>query len=481
MSNYLKNCTKQDLYILFSVFLETTQIISDPESKRPFECDGLAVYSQLPLLVLLPDTVEQVKKILSICERYQVPVITRGAGTGLSAGAMPHKEGVLLCMSKFNKILEIDPLARTARVQPGVRNALISELAHEYGLFYGPDPSSQIACSIGGNVAENAGGAHCLKYGLTVHNVVALEVLLTTGELVQLGSESLCSTGYDLLALMHGSEGLLGIITEITVKLIPLPEAVCLIVAGFADVPEACSAVNAVISAGIVPAALEMMDSTALIATENFVHAGYPLDAKALLLCEVDGSVNAVDQQMAEVKAIFTSAGATSLTSARNKQDIDLLWKGRKSAFPAIGKISADYYCMDGTIPRHKLAYVLGKIEELSKHYKLSVANVFHAGDGNLHPLIMFDGAELGAIERAEKMGAEILQLCVKVGGCISGEHGVGVEKLRQMPFQFSDDELQHFHRLKSAFDPSGLLNPGKGVPELHFCQEYRSIGTAIK
>ncbi len=451
-------------------------MIDDPETLRPYECDGLSVYCEQPMLVVLPETVDQVQRVMHICHCYRVPVVARGAGTGLCAGAMPHPDGVVLSLAKFKRILEIDPLGRTARVEPGVRNLSISEAAAPYGLYYAPDPSSQIACTIGGNVAENSGGVHCLKYGLTVHNVLKVEMITVEGEKVTIGSEGLDCAGFDLLALINGSEGLLGVITEITVKLLPAPEKAQVVMAAFDNVQNAGNAVGAVISNGIIPGGLEMMDSHAIVAAEDFCKAGYPKDAKALLLCELDGSAEEVEEHTHKVEQIFRQRGATSTRISHSEAERELLWKGRKSAFPAVGRISPDYYCMDGTIPRGQLAYVLEQMEEMSGHYGLRVANVFHAGDGNLHPLILFDANIPGEFEKTEEFGGRILELCVEVGGCITGEHGVGVEKLRQMAVQFTDLELAQFHGIKAAFDPAGTLNPGKGIPVLKHCQEYRAL-----
>lgn len=461
---------------MFREFIDSEYVVDDQETQKPFECDGLSVYCDMPLIVVIPETVEQVCKVMQICYRYQIPVVARGAGTGLCAGAMPNPDGVLLVMSRFKHILSIDPLARSARLQPGVRNLAISEAASFYGLYYGPDPSSQIACSIGGNVAENSGGVHCLKYGLTTHNLLKVEMVTVEGDLISIGSEGLDSNGFDLMALITGSEGLLGVITEVTVKLLPSPEKAQVIMAAFSDVQSAGDAVGAVIAKGIIPAGLEMMDSPAIIAAEAFAHAGYPIDAQAVLLCELDGSEAEVQEQIAEVEQLFTELGATSTRVSQSEAERALLWKGRKSAFPAVGRISPDYYCMDGTIPRSQLAYVLTEMQKLSEHYGLKVANVFHAGDGNLHPLILFDANVPGELEKTEEFGSKILELCVAVGGCITGEHGVGVEKIRQMAVQFNDQELTQFHAIKHAFDPIGTLNPGKGIPILKRCQEYRSL-----
>lgn len=467
---------KAALAEMFRAFLEPQFVICDVETQKPFECDGLSVYCDMPLLVVLPGTVAEVQEVMRICHRFDIPVVARGAGTGLCAGAMPNPDGVLLVLSRFKHILEIDPLARSARLQPGVRNLAISEAASHYGLYYGPDPSSQIACSIGGNVAENSGGVHCLKYGLTVHNLLKVEMVTVEGELITLGSEGLDNNGIDLMALITGSEGLLGVITEVTVKLLPSPSMAQVIMAAFDTVQAAGDAVGGVIAKGIIPAGLEMMDSPAIIAAEAFAHAGYPTDAQALLLCELDGSDAEVIEQIKEVEQLFIDFGASATRVSQSEAERALLWKGRKSAFPAVGRISPDYYCMDGTIPRSQLAFVLTEMQKLSDHYGLKVANVFHAGDGNLHPLILFDANIAGELERTEEFGSKILELCVKVGGCITGEHGVGVEKIRQMAVQFNDEELTQFHAIKHAFDPKGTLNPGKGIPILKRCQEYRSL-----
>lgn len=467
---------KTELAEQLRAFIDPEFVITDDETLKPYECDGLAMYREMPMLVVLPETVEQVQRVMRICHEHGVPVVARGAGTGLCAGAMPHKEGVVLSLAKFNRILEVDPLARTARLQPGVRNLAISEEAAQFGLYYGPDPSSQIACTIGGNVAENSGGVHCLKYGLTVHNLLSVEIVTAEGDRVTVGSDGLDSCGMDLLALLTGSEGLLGVVTEVKVKLLPKPEVAQVIMAGFDSVEKAGDAVGGVIAHGIIPGGLEMMDGHAIIAADDFCQAGYPRDAKALLLCEVDGTEEEVHEHIAEVEAVFRKLGATSIRTSSSEAERALLWKGRKSAFPAVGRISPDYYCMDGTIPRRHLAKVLLEMESMSERFGLRVANVFHAGDGNLHPLILFDANVPGEFESAEAFGSAILSLCVEVGGCITGEHGVGVEKIRQMAVQFNDEELQQFHDVKAAFDPTGILNPGKGVPTLRFCQEYRSI-----
>ncbi|MDN3521634.1 glycolate oxidase subunit GlcD [Halomonas ramblicola] len=446
------------------------------EDLRPFECDGLSAYRVLPMLVALPETLDQVATLLRRCRELGVPVVTRGAGTGLSGGALPLEQGVLLVMSRFARILEVDPEARIARVQPGVRNLAISEAAAPYGLYYAPDPSSQIACSIGGNVAENAGGVHCLKYGLTVHNVLKVEVLTIEGERLTLGSEALDAPGFDLLALFTGSEGMLGVVTEITVKLLPKPETAKVLMASFDDVEKAGRAVGDIIAAGIIPGGLEMMDKLAIRAAEDFVRAGYPVEAEAILLCELDGVEADVDDDCATVREVLEKAGAADVRQARDEAERARFWAGRKNAFPAVGRMSPDYYCMDGTIPRRELPRVLKGIADLSEEYGLRVANVFHAGDGNMHPLILFDANREGELEQAEELGGRILELCVEVGGTITGEHGVGREKINQMCTQFRPDEITTFHAVKAAFDPSGLLNPGKNIPTLARCAEFGAM-----
>jgi glycolate oxidase len=472
----MKKITTPELSEKLKVFINHDYVISDAETQKVYECDGLSAYCEMPLLVVLPETIEQVQRALRLFHEYKIPVVARGSGTSLSAGATPHKEGVVLSLAKFTNIIQIDPKARTARLQPGVRNLAISEAAADYGLYYAPDPSSQIACSIGGNVAENAGGVHCLKYGLTVHNVLKIDMITVEGELISIGSQGLDNYGMDLLALINGSEGMLGVITEITVKLLPIPQKAQVILAGFDSVKTAGDSVGAVISQGIIPGGLEMMDSYAIKAAEAFANAGYPLDAEALLLCELDGTEEEVQANTKQVADLFTKLGATSVRISKNEAERALFWKGRKSAFPAVGRLSPDYYCMDGTIPRGQLAYVLTEINRLSKVYDLRVANVFHAGDGNLHPLILFDANTPGEFERTEEFGGKILELCVEVGGCITGEHGVGLEKIRQMATQFNDLEIAQFHSIKFAFDPNTTLNPGKGIPMLKRCQEYRAL-----
>jgi glycolate oxidase len=452
------------------------EILHSEEALKPYECDGLSAYRTTPMLVVLPRELEQVATILRICHQQRVPVVPRGAGTGLSGGALPLERGVLLVMARFNRILEINPAGRFARVQPGVRNLAISQAAAPHGLYYAPDPSSQIACSIGGNVAENAGGVHCLKYGLTVHNLLKIEMLTVEGECLTLGSDALDSPGFDLLALFTGSEGMLGVITEVTVKLLPKPQTAKVLLAAFDSVEKAGRAVADIIAAGIIPGGLEMMDNLAIRAAEDFIHAGYPIDAEAILLCELDGVEADVDDDCQRVRQVLQHAGATELRQAKDEAERVRFWAGRKNAFPAVGRLSPDYYCMDGTIPRRELPGVLQAIADLSIEYDLRVANVFHAGDGNMHPLILFDANQPGELDRAETLGGKILELCVKVGGSITGEHGVGREKINQMCAQFSSDELTLFHAVKAAFDPGGLLNPGKNIPTLHRCAEFGAM-----
>ena len=454
-------------------FLPERAVLFEEEDTRPYECDGLTAYRQLPMVVALPESEAQVQQVLKTCAAMGVPVVPRGAGTGLSGGALPAGEGVLLSMAKFMRVLRVDPLARLAVVQPGVRNAAISEAAAPFGLYYAPDPSSQIACTIGGNVAENSGGVHCLKYGLTVHNVACVRGFTAEGEPLALGSEAPDAPGYDLLALVIGSEGMLMVVTEVTVKLLPRPQTARVVMASFDDVEKAGAAVAAVIGAGIIPAGLEMMDRPATRAAEEFVHAGYDVEAAAILLCESDGTAEEVEHEIARVKSVLSRAGATRLTVSRDEAERLRFWSGRKAAFPAVGRISPDYYCMDGTIPRRRLGEVLRFIAELEKKYGLRCPNVFHAGDGNLHPLILFDAANAEELERTERFAAEVLEKCVAVGGTITGEHGVGVEKINQMCAQFRPEELDAFFAVKRAFDARGLLNPGKAVPTLARCAEY--------
>ncbi|MBK1700489.1 FAD-linked oxidase C-terminal domain-containing protein [Thiococcus pfennigii] len=467
---------KAELLAALARILPKEALLHETEDLRPYECDGLSAYRRLPLAVALPERVDQVQAILRLCHERRVPVVARGAGTGLSGGALPVSQGVLLSLAKLNQILEIDPERRIARVQPGVRNLAISQAVDHLGLYYAPDPSSQIACTIGGNVAENSGGVHCLKYGLTVHNIQRLELVTIDGELLTIGTEALDAPGYDLLALMTGSEGMLGVIVEITVKLTPKPERAQVILAAFDDVVTAGAAVGAIIARGIIPAGLEMMDRLAIQAAEDFVHAGYPREAAAILLCELDGANAEVTEQILVVRRILTECGATEARTARDDAERLRFWAGRKNAFPAVGRISPDYYCMDGTIPRKRLPDVLKGIDDLSRAYGLPVANVFHAGDGNLHPLILYDANRPGELERTEELGGKILELCVEVGGTITGEHGVGMEKIDQMCVQFRAPELSQFHAVKAAFDPDGLLNPGKAVPTLHRCAELGAM-----
>lgn len=454
-------------------FLPAQSVLFDTEDVAPYECDGLSAYRQLPMVVALPETEQEVQRILQTCHRMGVPVIARGAGTGLSGGALPRADGVLLSMAKFMRILYIDPAARTARVQPGVRNLAISQAVAQYGLYYAPDPSSQIACTIAGNVAENAGGVHCLKYGLTLHNIVRLRAYTIEGELLEAGTDGLDSAGYDLLALLTGSEGMLAIITEITVKLTPKPECAQVVMAAFDDIEKAGAAVANIIAAGIIPAGLEMMDNAAIRAVEPFVNAGYPLEAAAILLCESDGAAAEVAEEIERVRHVMTQSGARELLVSVSETERLRLWAGRKAAFPAVGRISPDYYCMDGTIPRKRIAEMLHGIAQMEKKYGLRCANVFHAGDGNLHPLILYDANKPGELERTEAFGGEILELTIHVGGTLTGEHGVGVEKINQMCIQFTPAEIEAFHAVKHAFDERGLLNPGKAVPTLARCAEF--------
>ena len=451
-------------------------LVSRTEGMRVYETDGLAAYRGMPAVVALPREAEQVRAVLKVCHELGVPVVARGAGTGLSGGALPSPGCVLLSLSRMNRILSVDAAARTARVQPGVRNLAISEFFAPLGLFYAPDPSSQLACSIGGNVAENAGGVHCLKYGLTVHNIQKLDMVTLEGEAITLGTDALDAPGFDLLALMTGSEGLLGVITEITVRLLPNPTHTQVLLAAFADVRSGGEAVAAIIAAGIIPAGLEMMDALALGAAEAHTHAGYPIDAAAILLCELDGAQGDVGPELQRVADICRDRGATQVRLARDETERKLFWAGRKGAFPAMGRLAPDYYCMDGTIPRRRLPDVLESIARLSSEHGLLVANVFHAGDGNLHPLILYDANKPGDIERAETLGGAILELCVEVGGTITGEHGVGREKINQMCVQFDAAEIETFFAIKAAFDPAGLLNPGKAIPTLARCAEYGAM-----
>ena len=448
-------------------------ILFNEEDTRPYECDGLSAYRQLPMVVVLPNTEAQVVDIVKTCRELQVRIVPRGAGTGLSGGALPIADGVVLSTARLSKIVKVDPYSRTAVVQPGVRNLAISDAAASHGLYYAPDPSSQIACTIGGNVAENSGGVHCLKYGLTVHNVLRVRMVTIDGDIVELGSEALDAAGLDLLAVFIGSEGMLGVVTEVTVKLIPKPQLARVIMASFDDVVKGGNAVASVIAAGIIPAGLEMMDKTSSRMVEPFVKAGYDIDAEAILLCESDGIPEEVEEEIARMSEVLKDSGATAIAVSQNEQERLRFWSGRKNAFPAAGRISPDYYCMDGTIPRKNLAQVLLGIAQMETKYGLRCANVFHAGDGNLHPLILFDANQPGEFHRAELFGAEILELCVEVGGTITGEHGVGIEKINSMCVQFSKQEIEAFIAVKRAFDTAFLLNPDKAIPTLQRCAEY--------
>jgi glycolate oxidase len=468
--------SKADLVGRLLAVLPASCVLHETEDLKPYDCDGLSAYRRVPLAVALPEDEAQVQAVMRICHESRVPVVFRGAGTGLSGGALPYEQGLLLGLSKLKRIVQIDRLARMARVQPGVRNAAISEAAAPFGLYYAPDPSSQIACTIGGNVAENSGGVHCLKYGLTVHNILKVRFVTMEGEVLELGGEGLDAPGYDLLALVTGSEGLLGVVTEVTVKLLPKPVKAQVVLAAFDDLTKAGQAVADIIAAGIIPAGLEMMDQPATRAVEQYIHAGYPLDAQAILLCESDGTEEEVADEIARVTQVARQAGASEVRVSRDEEERLRFWAGRKAAFPAVGRILPDYFCMDGTIPRKQLARVLRRIAELSSQFRLQCANVFHAGDGNLHPLIMFDANDDDQLRRAEQFGGAILELCVEVGGTITGEHGVGIEKINQMCVQFRPRELQAFHAVKHAFDEFGLLNPGKAVPTLQRCAEYGAM-----
>jgi glycolate oxidase len=456
--------------------LGAAAVLTSAEARVAFECDALTAHRRIPDLVVLPRSTSEVQSVLRIAAIHGAPVVARGAGTGLSGGALPVEGGVLLVLSKLNRILEVDPRRRLARVQPGVTNLSISEAARPHGLFYAPDPSSQVACTIGGNVAENSGGVHCLKYGLTVHNLLEVTLATSDGELLTVGSQLGEEPGLSLLPLITGSEGMLGVVVEVTVRLVPLPESVELLMAAFDDVARCAGAVGRIVAAGILPAGLEMMDGPALRAAEAFARCGYPQDAKALLLCELDGLRYDVEHQLGETMALLRECGATSLRVAADAAERARMWSGRKSAFPAVGRLAPDYYCMDGTIPRRHLASVLERIDGMSQQAGLPVANVFHAGDGNLHPLILFDAGRPDELQRAERLGADILELCVAVGGTVTGEHGVGVEKLGPMCTQFGPAELEAFHSIKRAFDPQGRLNPGKAVPTLARCADYGAM-----
>jgi len=473
MNTLERNTRQAEVMAALQPLLPAHALLWQHEDTVPYECDGLTAYRQVPLLVALPETAGQVSAVLKACHALEVPVVVRGAGTGLSGGALPHALGVTLSLAKFNRILNVDPVARTAVVECGVRNLAISEAASPHGLYYAPDPSSQIACTIGGNVAENAGGVHCLKYGLTLHNVLGVRGFTASGEPVAFGSGSLDAPGLDLLALVVGSEGMLAVITEVTVKLLPKPAVARCIMASFDDVRKAGDAVAGVIAAGIIPAGLEMMDKPMIAAVEAFVHPGYDLGAEAILLCESDGTPEEVNEEIDRMLAVLTAFGATRVEVSQDETQRLRFWSGRKNAFPASGRISPDYMCMDSTIPRHRLADMLQAISEMEKKYGLRCANVFHAGDGNLHPLILYDANDPDQLRRCELFGADILETSVKMGGTVTGEHGVGVEKLSSMCVQFSPAEREHMLALKHAFDPAGLLNPGKVIPTLARCAEY--------
>ena len=451
-------------------------VIASERAMKPYESDGLTAYRQLPMVVVLPETTEQVARILRYCHEQGIKVVPRGAGTSLSGGALPLGDGVLLGMAKFNRIREIDFENRVVVVEPGVTNLAVTNAVEQEGFYYAPDPSSQIACTIGGNVAENSGGVHCLKYGMTTNNVLGCEMVLMTGEVIRLGGKHLDAGGYDLLGIVTGSEGLLGVVTEVTVRILRKPETARALLVGFASSEDAGACVGRIIGAGIIPGGMEMMDRPAIHAAEEFVHAGYPLDVEALLIVELDGPHAEVDDLIARVERIARECRATVVKASTSEEERLLFWAGRKAAFPAVGRISPDYYCMDGTIPRARLPQVLARMRELSETYRLAVANVFHAGDGNLHPLILYDANQPGELERAEAFGAEILKLCVEVGGVLTGEHGVGVEKRDLMPSMFSEADLNQQQRLKCAFDQQGLLNPGKVFPTLHRCAELGRV-----
>lgn len=454
-------------------FLAEDALLWQPEDTIPYECDGLAAYRKMPLAVALPENESQVVNILKTCHEMRVPVVPRGSGTGLSGGAMPIEQGLVLSLAKFKKILKVDPFTRTAVVQPGVRNLAISEAVAKHGLYYAPDPSSQIACSIGGNVNENSGGVHCLKYGLTLHNVLRVRAVLMNGDVVEFGSMAPDSPGLDLLAVLIGSEGMLGVVTEITVKLVPKPKLARVIMASFDDIEKGGNAVAAIIAAGIIPAGLEMMDKPTTRAVEEFVHAGYDLNAEAILLCESDGTPEEVEEEIARMNAVLEKQGASRIQVSQSEAERLRFWSGRKNAFPAAGRIAADYYCMDGTIPRRHIATLLKRIKGMEEKYGLGCLNVFHAGDGNMHPLILFNGADPEEWHRAEEFGTEILEACVELGGTITGEHGVGIEKINSMCVQFGEHERELFWGIKASFDPDRLLNPDKAIPTLNRCAEY--------
>jgi glycolate oxidase len=467
------NDAQQRLIEALKAVLPAANLLWNREDTAPYECDGLAAYRQLPLAVALPETEAQVQEVLRLCLAHAIPVVPRGAGTGLSGGAMPMAEGIVLSTAKMNRILDIDPLSRRARLQPGVRNLAISEAAAPFDLYYAPDPSSQIACSIGGNVAENSGGVHCLKYGLTVNNVIKVRAVLMGGDIVEFGTDGLDAPGLDLLGVMIGSEGMLAVATEVTVRLVPKPPVARVIMASFDDMTKAGNAVADVIAAGLIPAGLEMMDKPATRAVEEFVHAGYDLDAEAILLCESDGTAEEVAEEIERMSSVLRQSGATRIQVSDSEAERMVFWSGRKNAFPAAGRISPDYYCMDGTIPKKHIATLLNQIKEMEGRYGLRCMNVFHAGDGNMHPLILFDGSDQDQWHRAENFGNEILEACVALGGTVTGEHGVGIEKINTMCVQFNAEERDAFFGVKAAFDPARLLNPDKAIPTLHRCAEY--------
>jgi glycolate oxidase len=464
---------QSEVVAAMAAVLPREAILFSREDTAPFECDALTAYRTSPMVVVLPETEAQVGAILKICHNLEVPVVARGAGTGLSGGAMPHAAGVTLSLAKFNRIIKVDTAACTAVVQCGVRNLAISEAAAPFGLYYAPDPSSQIACSIGGNIAENSGGVHCLKYGLTLHNVLKVRGFMANGDAVEFGSDALDAAGLDLLSIVIGSEGMLAVATEITVKLIPKPQLARCIMASFNDIESAGDAVARVIANGIIPAGLEMMDKAMTAAVEAFVHADYDLDAAAILLCESDGTPHEVEEEIGRMEAVLKAAGAARIEVSRDEAQRLKFWSGRKNAFPASGGISPDYMCMDSTIPRKQLAEMLRSIQKMELKYRLRCVNVFHAGDGNLHPLILFDAADADELHRCELFGADILETSVRLGGTVTGEHGVGVEKLNSMCVQFSPQEREQFFAVKRAFDPQGSLNPGKVIPTLQRCAEY--------
>lgn len=474
---------RQDLLRALRAVLPADGLLVDPEDTQPFECDGLTLIRQRPMAVVLPNTEQQVQQILQLCHAQGVPVVPRGAGTGLAGSALPHADGVLLSMARFNRVLAVDPLACTATVQPGVRNLAVSEAAAPFGLYYAPDPSSQVACTIGGNVAENSGGVHCLKYGLTVHNVLRVRGWLVDGTPIECGGHAPDAPGLDLLAVLMGSEGMLAVIAEVTVRLVPRPQLARCIMASFADVGQAGDAVAALIAAGIIPAGLEMLDQAATRLVEPFAHAGYDLQAAAVLLCESDGTAAEVDEEIARMSQVLRAAGATRLQVSADETERLRFWAGRKNAFPAAGRAAPAYYCTDGTIPRKHIGAMLKAIQAMEQRFGLACPNVFHAGDGNLHPLVLFDDSDPDSVARAEAFGAEILEESVRLGGTITGEHGVGLEKINQMCSQFDAQSLEAFRGVKRAFDPQGTLNPGKVVPTLHRCAEYgrqRVIGGRV-